>query len=82
MQVMYSTPQFQRKLEAPIRALNHTALNKDANMVPLWKSLTLMWPCDCKDFQEDAKACGCVEYDEKDGSFICTLHAACPSGHP
>ena len=80
LQVLFSTPQFQRKLEAPIRvlmrALNHTAAFKDTNMIPLWKSLTLMWPSDSRDFQEDARACASVEYYEEAGGLHCRLHIA------
>ncbi len=80
VQVLYSTPQYQRKLEAPLRvlmkALNDTADYVDCNMVPLWKSLTLMWPCYSKDFQEEARACAHIEYSEESGQLICTVHIA------
>ena len=45
-------------------------------MIPLWKSLTLMWPNDSRDFQEDARACASVEYYEQAGSLCCLMHIA------
>ena len=78
IQVLYSTPQYQRKLEAPLRilmkALNNCAQYTDCNMVPLWKSLTLMFPIDSKEIQEDARACAHVEYLERNGQLVCKLH--------
>ena len=78
VQVLYSTPQFQRKLEVPLRilmrALNNTSEFENCNMVPLWKSLTLMYPVDSKDFQADARACASVEYSNKNDQLTCTLH--------
>ena len=75
---LFSTPQYQRKLEAPLRvlmrALNNTASYKDHNMVPLWKSLTLMTPRESKDFQEDATACASFCYVHKEGRLTCVIH--------
>ena len=80
VQVLYSTPQYQRKLEVPIRvlmkALNNIAQYEDCNMVPLWKSLTLMFPTDNKELDENARACAHVEYKDEQGELTCILHIA------
>ncbi|CAE7236382.1 unnamed protein product [Symbiodinium sp. CCMP2592] len=69
------SPQWQRKLEAPIRvclsAINaHPDHNARAKMVILWKSLTIMAPVENgTDFQEDFTAWARLHYFEKDGKF-------------
>ena len=55
-----ASPQFQRKLEIPLRVVLH-ALNqmdtKKNQVVILWKSLTVMSPQEVREFNEQQTAC-------------------------
>ena len=78
IQVLFATPQFQRKLEAPIRVLMR-ALNKldkyaNCSMVPLWKSLTLMFPTEGKELDHTATACCTIVYQQEKGKLVCKIH--------
>ena len=73
IRVSPSSPQWQRKLEAPIRVLLQV-LNKHADhtgksLVILWKTLTLMEPSTDRDFNGDVVAWARLFYAEVDGSF-------------
>ena len=73
IRVSPSSPQWQRKLEAPIRVLLQV-LNKHADhtgksLVILWKTLTLMEPSTSRDFNGDVVAWARLFYAEVDGSF-------------
>ena len=60
IRVTAATPQFQRKLEAPLRVLiqvcNAHQDTSEKRLTILWKSLTLMAPSSSPDFDHDAKA--------------------------
>ncbi len=58
-----------------MRALNATSLYKDLQMIPLWKTLTLMKPAQTKDFDPDAIAGCSITYEDKDHTeMTCTIH--------
>ena len=71
-----SSPQFQRKLELPIRVVLFL-LNKDAEMKAttpeplsiLWRTLTIMSPSSTGDFDPQAKALARMHYYEQEGAF-------------
>ena len=75
IKVVPNSPQWQRKLESPIRvilaAMNTADHNPDnKRFVILWKSLTIMEPMDQDaDFKEDARAWARIFYQNKDGEF-------------
>ena len=74
VKVSPASPQWQRKLESPLRVLlacinahpDHTATSR---LTILWKTLTLLEPKQDSDFHEDAKAWGRLFYSEFGGSF-------------
>ena len=71
-----SSPQFQRKLELPIRVVLYL-LNKHAEMQAttpeplsiLWRTLTIMSPSSTGDFDDQARAMARMHYLEQDGEF-------------
>ena len=67
-------PQWQRKLEAPIRvliaAVNAFPECENKKLLILWKSLTLMAPVDSPDFHPDLTAWARLFYEEKNGAFV------------
>ena len=71
-----ASPQFQRKLELPIRVLLRilnawalTQANPPTQMTILWRTLTIMEPSETKDWNEQIKAAARMIYFEKDGVF-------------
>ena len=70
IRVTAATPQFQRKLEAPLRVLiqvcNAHQDTTEKRLTILCKSLTLMAPSSSPDFDHDATA---LFYEEHEGSF-------------
>ncbi|CAE7900219.1 Kidins220, partial [Symbiodinium sp. KB8] len=69
-----ASPQFQRKLELPIRVLLRilnawalTQANPPTQMTILWRTLTIMEPSETKDWNEQIKAAARMIYFEKDG---------------
>ena len=68
------TPQWQRKLEAPIRILLAAlAAHPDTTGKPvmiLWKTLTIMEPQEDRDFRPDRRAWARLFYEERDRSFV------------
>ena len=74
-------PQWQRKLEAPLRVLIAVCNSRpdcaDKRLTILWKSLTLMAPTETPDFDHDAVAWGRLFYEESNGSFKGRLEV-CP----
>ncbi|CAE7213981.1 unnamed protein product [Symbiodinium sp. KB8] len=73
IRVSPSSPQWQRKLEAPIsvllQVLNKHADHTGKSLVILWKTLTLMEPSTSRDFNGDAVAWARLFFAEVDGSF-------------
>ena len=67
------TPQWQRKLEAPLRvlisALNQHPETTGKRLVILWKTLTIMAPTDERDFKPDHTAFGRLFYEQHAGHF-------------
>ena len=67
-------PQWQRKLEAPLRVLiavvNAHEECEGKRLVILWKSLTLMAPTDSPDFHPDLLAWARLFYEERAGTFV------------
>ena len=67
------TPQWQRKLESPIRVvlacLNKHKDTQGKQVVILWKSLTVMSPKEDRDFQPDHTAFCRLFYEEYEGEF-------------
>ena len=67
------TPQWQRKLESPIRVvlacLNKRKVFQGKQVVILWKSLTVMAPKEDRDFQPDHTAFCRLFYEEHEGAF-------------
>ena len=67
------TPQWQRKLESPLRvliaALNAHPDTHGKKIVILWKSLTIMKPMDEREFVPDHTAYARLFYEEVDGTF-------------
>jgi len=68
------TPQWQRKLEVPLRVviscINQHRETEGKKLVILWKSLTLMSPSDERDFSADHTAYARLFYEESSGSFV------------
>ena len=68
-----SSPQFQRKLEAPLRVvlsvINKSNPRGPPQMTILWKTLTIMSPQEQRAFDPQATACCRLHYYEKDGVF-------------
>ena len=75
IKVVPNSPQWQRKLESPLRvilaAMNSADHNPDnKKFIILWKSLTIMEPMEQNaDFKEDARAWARIHYQNKDGEF-------------
>ena len=75
-----SSPQFQRKLELPIRVVLYL-LNKHAEMQAttpeplsiLWRTLTIMSPSSTGDFDDQARAMARMHYLEQDGELKVVL---------
>ena len=67
------TPQWQRKLEAPLRVLiaacNAHPETQGKRLIILWKTLTLMQPTDDRDFKPDHTAWARLFYEERDRTF-------------
>ena len=86
------SPQFQRKLELPLRVLlsliNESAVLEHSQVVVLWKTLTIMTPQQVREFDAQATACARLFYFEKDGVFQARLeigpplHDACEATPP
>ena len=74
------SPQFQRKLEIPIRVLlsliNESKVLESSQVVILWKTLTIMAPQTVRAFDPQAVACARLHYFEKDGVFRARLEIA------
>ncbi|CAE7601817.1 unnamed protein product [Symbiodinium sp. CCMP2592] len=73
-------PQWQRKLEAPLRvvlsAVNAHEDWQGMTLTILWKSLTIMKPSQERDFVPDHTAWARLFYEEKDGVFRGRLEVA------
>ena len=71
------SPQFQRKLETPIRVLlaliNESDVLEHSQVVVLWKTLTIMSPQATRQFDEQATAAARLFYFEEKGSFKARL---------
>ena len=70
-----SSPQFQRKLEAPLRvilqALNQDRAHPNPQLTILWKTLTVMSPQSVRAFDPQAEACARLHYvQDTCGTFI------------
>ena len=84
-----ASPQFQRKLELPIRVLLKKALNKWAQtqanpptqMIILWRTLTVMEPSETKDWNDQVRAAARMIYFEKDPRAAGD-YSGCPHHHP
>ena len=67
-----ASPQFQRKLEIPLRVVLH-ALNqldtKKNQVVILWKSLTIMSPQEVRAFDDQQTACARLFYTTESGQL-------------
>ena len=68
------SPQWQRKLEAPLRVLlscinAHPDHNARSRLTILWKTLTLLEPKVGDDFQEDITAWARLYYFQENGEF-------------
>ena len=66
-------PQFQRKLEIPIRVLlsliNESEVLENSQVVVLWKTLTIMEPQATREFNPQARACARMHYFEEGGEL-------------
>ena len=66
-------PQWQRKLEAPLRmviaVINAHEDFRGQRLIILWKSLTVMAPTDSQDFNPDHTAFARLFYEEQGGAF-------------
>ena len=75
IRVTPAAPQWQRKLELPLRVLiacinaypDHTSSTR---LTILWKTLTLMEPAADLEFKEDAKAWARLFYSSENGKFV------------
>ena len=68
------SPQWQRKLESPLRVLlacinSSPDHNSTSRLTVLWKTLTLLEPVQGDDFKEDITAWARLFYFEEDGEF-------------
>ncbi|CAE7787538.1 unnamed protein product [Symbiodinium sp. CCMP2592] len=71
-------PQWQRKLEAPLRVIlncvnKHPEHNASSRLTILWKTLTLMAPQQDAEFHEDHTAWARLHYGQEAGEFVCRL---------
>ncbi|CAE7422961.1 Kidins220 [Symbiodinium sp. CCMP2592] len=71
-----ASPQFQRKLELPVRVLlkamnkwAETQTNPPTQMIILWRTLTVMEPSENREWNEQIRAAARMIYFEKDGVF-------------
>ena len=75
------SPQFQRKLEVPLRVLlsliNESPLLEHSQVVVLWKTLTIMAPQAAREYDEQATAFARLFYFETQGHFKARLEL-CP----
>ena len=66
-------PQFQRKMEVPIRVLlsiiDESEALESKQVVVLWKTLTIMEPQAAREFDPQAKACARTHYYEESGEL-------------
>ncbi|CAE7869975.1 unnamed protein product [Symbiodinium microadriaticum] len=74
VKVSPSSPQWQRKLESPLRVLlacinAHPDHNATSRLTILWKTLTLLEPKQDSEFHEDVKAWARLFYSEINGRF-------------
>ena len=80
VRVVPATPQFQRKLELPLRVLLHVINNSEVlegkQVVILWRALTIMSPQKVRAFDEQATACARLQYFEEDGISRALLRLA------
>lgn len=80
LRVSPCAPQWQRKLEAPLRvvlsAVNSHADWQGMTLTILWKSLTIMKPSQDRDFSPDHTAWARLFYEEKDGVYRGRLEVA------
>ena len=72
------SPQWQRKLEAPLRVVlsvinSHPDHNAKSRITVLWKTLTLMSPQPDAEFHEDAQAWARLHYGQEKGEFVAVL---------
>ena len=76
------SPQWQRKLEMPLRVvisvLNAHPDTQGKRLIILWKSLTIMEPVEGPDFQPDHTAWCRLFYEEAEGSFQARLETSPP----
>ena len=74
------TPQWQRKLEMPLRvliqALNNHPETTGKRLVILWKTLTIMAPTEDRDFSPDHTAWARLFYEQSGGSFKARLEVS------
>ena len=69
-----SSPQWQRKLEAPLRVVlgcikSHPDHNSSSRLTILWKTLTIFSPVQDADFHEDITAWARLHYYQSEGEF-------------
>jgi len=68
------TPQWQRKLESPLRvliaAINSHPDTQGQQIVILWKTMTIMQPSEDRDFRPDRIAWARLWYEEQGGTFV------------
>ena len=71
VRVTKGTPQFQRKLEVPIRVLlsliNESEVLESNQVVVLWKTLTIMKPQQAREFDAQAEAVARMHYYSSEG---------------
>lgn len=71
------TPQWQRKLESPLRvliaAINAHPDTQGQQITILWKTLTIMQPTEDRDFRPDRIAWARLWYEEQGGTFAARL---------
>ena len=75
IKVAPASPQWQRKLEAPLRVLlsyinSHADHHSQSKLTILWKTPTLLEPKQGDDFKEDIQAWARLFYYEEDGQFV------------
>ena len=75
IRVTPAAPQWQRKLELPLRVLiacinAHPDHSSSTRLTILWKTLTLMEPASDLEFKEDAKAWARLFYSSENGKFV------------
>ncbi|CAE7656735.1 unnamed protein product [Symbiodinium sp. CCMP2592] len=78
LKVAPCSPQWQRKLEAPLRVIlnhvnKHPEHNASSRLTILWKTLTLLAPQQDAEFHEDQTAWARLHYGQEAGEFVCRL---------